>query len=77
MVRLLWLLLLGPIIPVLGLLYQWVGSQYDRRRFLQLGRLVDIGERRRLFMMEMGGGVGPSVIFESGIGSTSQNWARM
>jgi len=77
MVRLLWLLLLGPIIPVLGLLYQWVGSRYDRRRFLRLGRLVDIGERRRLFMMEMGGGVGPSVIFESGIGATSQNWARI
>jgi len=47
MVRLLWLLLLGPIIMVLGLLYQWVGSRYDRRRFLRLGRLVDIGERRR------------------------------
>jgi pimeloyl-ACP methyl ester carboxylesterase len=77
MVRLLWLLLLGPIIMVLGLLYQWVGSRYDRRRFLRLGRLVDIGGRRRLFMTEMGGGVGPSVIFESGIGSTSQNWARI
>jgi pimeloyl-ACP methyl ester carboxylesterase len=42
-----------------------------------LGKLVDIGERRQLFMTEMGGGVGPSVIFESGIGSTSQNWARI
>ena len=77
MVRFLWLLLLGPIIMVLGLLYQWVGSRYDRRRFLRLGRLVDIGERRRLFMMEMGDGVGPSVIFESGFGATSQNWARI
>lgn len=77
MVRLLWLLLLGPMIPVSGLLYQWLGLQYDRRRFLRLGRLVDIGERRRLFMTEMGEGPGPSVIFESGIGSTSQNWARI
>ena len=77
MVRLLWLLLLGPLLPVLGLLYQWFGLQYDRRRFVLLGRLVDIGERRRLFMMEMGGGDGPSVIFESGIGSTSQNWAKI
>ncbi len=77
MVRMLWLLLLGPILPILGWLYQLVGLQYDRRRFLQLGRLVDIGERRRLFMMEMGGGEGPSVIFESGIGSTSQNWATI
>lgn len=77
MVRLLWLLLIGPIIPALGLLYQWVGSRYDRRRFLRLGRLVDIGKRRRLFMTEMGSRVGPSVIFESGIGATSQNWARV
>ena len=77
MVRLLWLLLLGPILPVLGMLYQWFGLQYDRRRFLLLGRLVDIGERRRLFMMEMGAGSGPSVIFESGIGSTSQNWIKV
>ena len=77
MIRLLWLLLLVPMIPVMGLLYQWVGSRYDRRRFLRLGRLVDIGERRRLFMTEMGGGVGPSVIFESGIGATSQNWAAI
>ena len=75
MVRLLWLLLLIPLIPVLGLLYQWVGSRYDRKRFLRLGRLVDIGGRRRLFMMEMGNEAGPSVVFESGIGATSQNWA--
>ena len=77
MYRLLWLLLLGPIIPVCGLLYQWIGSWYDRRRFLGLGRLVDIGGRRRLFMMEEGRGVGPSVIFEAGIGATSQNWAMI
>jgi pimeloyl-ACP methyl ester carboxylesterase len=77
MVRLLWLLLLVPALPVLGMLYQWVGSYYDRRRFLPLGQLVDIGERRRMFMVEMGSRVGPSVIFESGIGATSQNWAKI
>lgn len=77
MSRSLWLLLLLPMIPMLGPLYQWIGSRYDRRRFLRLGQLVDIGERRRLFMMERGSGLGPSVIFESGIGATSQNWARI
>ena len=77
MFGLLWLLLLVPLIPLVGLLYQWIGSRYDRRRFLRLGRLVDIGERRRLLMMEMGQVLGPSVIFESGIGATSQNWARI
>ena len=77
MFRLLWLLILIPVVPFLGLLYQWVGSKHDRRRFLRLGRLVDIGGRRRLFMMESGRGVSPSVIFESGIGATSQNWAKI
>ncbi len=77
MFRWLWLLLLIPMVPVLGLLYQWIGFRSDRGRFLGLGRLVDIGQNRRLFMMEMGGGAGPSVIFESGIGATSQNWAKV
>ena len=77
MFGLLWLLLLVPLIPVSGILYQWFGARYDRWRYVRLGRLVDIGKRRRLFMMEMGDRVGPSVIFESGIGATSQNWARI
>jgi pimeloyl-ACP methyl ester carboxylesterase len=77
MYYLLWPIGLMMALVAMGLLYQWVGSRYDRWRFLRLGRLVDIGERRRLFMTEMGGGDGPSVIFESGIGSTSQNWARI
>lgn len=75
MLQLLWLLLVIPLTPVMGLLYQAIGSRYDRKRFLQLGRLVDIGQHRQLFMMEKGARVGPSVIFESGIGATSQNWA--
>ncbi len=77
MMLLLWIALVVLLVPVLGLLYQAIGSRYDRRRFLRLGRLVDIGGRRRLFMMEMGDGDGPSVIFESGIGATSQNWAKI
>jgi pimeloyl-ACP methyl ester carboxylesterase len=77
MYYLLWLIGLMVALVAIGFLYQWVGSRYDRWRFLRLGRLVDIGERRRLFMMEMGSEVGPSVIFESGIGATSQNWARI
>ena len=77
MARLLWLLLLVPVLLLAGLLYQWIGSRLDRRRFLRLGRLVSIGERRQLFTMEMGDKTGPSVIFESGIGATSQNWARI
>ncbi len=77
MVRLWWVLLSIPMVPVLGLMYQFVGSRYDRWRFVRMGRMVDIGRRRRMFVSEMGSGEGPTVIFESGIGSTSQNWAHI
>src|ERR1700743_1430749 len=76
MVRMLWLLLLFPVLLALGALYQWAGALKDRKRFLGLGTMFDIGEGRRLYMSEMGSG-GPSVIFESGIAATSQNWVQM
>src|SRR6185312_2306954 len=76
MVRLLWLLLLFPAALALGALYQWAGALKDRRRFLGLGTMFDIGDGRRLYMSQRGSG-GPSVIFESGIAATSQNWAQM
>ena len=76
MVRMLWLLLLFPVLLALGALYQWAGALKDRKRFLGLGTIFDIGEGRRLYMSQMGTG-GPSVIFESGIAATSQNWAQM
>jgi len=60
----------------LGALYQWAGALKDRKRFLGLGTMFDIGEGRRLYISQMGTG-GPSVIFESGIAATSQNWAQM
>lgn len=78
--RLLWLLLLLiPALPAVGMLYQWVGSLNDRRRFLGLGRLVEVGERRRIYVSDMGHQMasGPTVIFESGIAATSQNWLRV
>jgi len=76
MVHLLWLLLVVPVSLALGALYQWVGALKDRKRFLGLGTMFDIGKGRELYMSQMGTG-GPSVIFESGIAATSQNWAQM
>jgi pimeloyl-ACP methyl ester carboxylesterase len=75
-VRLLGLLLLVPALPAAGLLYQWIGALNDRRRFLGLGRLVDLGDGRRIYVSEMGHAIesGPTVVFESGIAATSQNW---
>jgi pimeloyl-ACP methyl ester carboxylesterase len=58
------------------MVYQWLGARNDRRRFLGLGTLIDVGGGRRIYMSDMGSG-GPTVIFESGIAATSQNWLRM
>jgi pimeloyl-ACP methyl ester carboxylesterase len=68
-----WLLLLPFAIPVAGMIYQWIGAMNDKRRFLGHGTLVDIGEGRSLYLSQMGSG-GPTVVFESGIAATSQNW---
>lgn len=77
--RLLWLLLLIPVLPAVGLVYQCLGALNDRRRFLGLGRMVDVGSGRRIYVSDMGKGMpsGPTVIFESGIAATSQNWLRV
>jgi pimeloyl-ACP methyl ester carboxylesterase len=79
MVRLLWLLLVIPVLPAAGMIYQWVGGLSDRRRYLGLGRMIDVGDGRRMYISEMGDGAagGPTVVFESGIAATSQNWLRV
>ncbi len=66
-------LTLIALLLVTGFAYQWIGGLLDRKRLLAPGRLVDIGEGRRLYLLEKGSG-GPSVIFESGFGATSLNW---
>lgn len=79
MVRMLWLLLLVPALPVVGMLYQTLGAMNDRRRYLRLGRLVDLGQGRRVYVSDMGrtNGSVPAVVFESGIAATSQNWLHI
>jgi pimeloyl-ACP methyl ester carboxylesterase len=79
MVRLLWLLLAIPVLPAVGMLYQWIGALSDRRRYLGLGKLVDLGGGRRVYVSDMGreNQSGPTVVFESGIAATSQNWLRV
>lgn len=73
MYLLLWLSMLLLLLLVAGTLYQYLGARRDRRRYLPRGRMVDIGEGRKLYLHQAGD-AGPAVIFESGIGSTSQNW---
>jgi pimeloyl-ACP methyl ester carboxylesterase len=70
------LLAILVLLPLSGFAYQWIGGWLDRRRLLAPGRLIDIGEGRRLYVVEKGCG-GPSVVFESGFGATSLNWVEV
>jgi pimeloyl-ACP methyl ester carboxylesterase len=64
---------LVAVLIAIGFLYQWLGAHYDRLRYARKGRWVDIGDGRRLYLMEKGSG-GPTVLFESGIAATNLNW---
>ena len=68
-----WLLLIPVLLPLGGMVYQSLGAMQDRRRFLHLGVLIDVGEGRRVFYQAKGTS-GPMIVFESGIAATSQNW---
>jgi pimeloyl-ACP methyl ester carboxylesterase len=59
-----------------GVLYQYAGGLRDRRRFLHRGRRVKIANGQWLYLCERGT-VGPTIVFEAGIGATSLNWHRL
>ncbi len=69
----LWIAAIAAIILVAGVLYQWIGSCRDRRRYGASGRWVTIGNGSKLFLFELGMGE-PTVLFEAGIGATHLNW---
>ena len=56
-----------------GFLYQWFGAHFDRLRYARRGRWIDIGDGRRLYLLEKGSG-DVTVLFESGIAATNLNW---
>jgi pimeloyl-ACP methyl ester carboxylesterase len=56
-----------------GVVYQRLGERSDRRRYTGDGRWIDIGGKRRLYLVEKGSS-GPTVIFEAGIAATNLNW---
>ena len=63
---------------IAGFLYQRIGGLLDRRRLLKPGRLVGIGNGRRLYVVQMGPRPrGPTVVFESGFAATSLNWRHI
>jgi pimeloyl-ACP methyl ester carboxylesterase len=61
-----------------GFIYQWLGAHNDRRRYASHGRWIDIGNGRKLYLLEKGScssnGNTPTVIFEAGIAATNLNW---
>jgi pimeloyl-ACP methyl ester carboxylesterase len=59
-----------------GFLYQRLGGHLDRRRYTGSGRLINIGQGCKLYLLEKGSG-GPTVLFESGIAATNLNWCRI
>jgi pimeloyl-ACP methyl ester carboxylesterase len=67
---------MAAAVPAAGALYQWAGARRDRKRFLELDGLIDIGEGRSMYLSQRGAG-SPTVIFESGISATSLNWIHL
>jgi pimeloyl-ACP methyl ester carboxylesterase len=64
---------LAAALVLVGYLYQWLGALSDRRRYATEGRWIDIGGRRRLYVLEKGSG-DATVLFEAGIAATNLNW---
>ena len=60
------LLALLLLLVLCGFLYQWLGGLIDRKRLRTEGRLIDIGDGRRLYLVEKGAaGRGPTVVLTS------------
>jgi pimeloyl-ACP methyl ester carboxylesterase len=67
---------IGIIIVVLiaiGVVYQRTSLRRDAQRFPPAGRLVDIGDGRRLHIHTMGEGR-PTVVLEAGVAASSLSW---
>jgi pimeloyl-ACP methyl ester carboxylesterase len=58
---------------VAGFIYQYHGASRDRKRYTGPGRWIDIGQKRKLYVVEKGSGT-PAVLFEAGIAATTLNW---
>ena len=67
----LWFLLPAAVLFA-GLIYQRIGSAWDRRSYPMPGRLVDTGSAK--LHLHIRGKGGPTVVFESGIGASSLSW---
>jgi len=64
------------VLAVVGVGYQFLGSARDAVRLPPPGRLVDIGNGRRLHLSESGSGL-PVVVLDAGIAASSLSWSRV
>lgn len=74
-----WVLIAAAAVPATGVLYQKLGEQADRSRYSKTGTLVHAGSSS-LYMQDAAprsedATWSGTVVFESGIGATCQNWA--
>jgi pimeloyl-ACP methyl ester carboxylesterase len=67
------LLLIFPVLLVIGVVYQTLGSWFDVKRFPPPGHMVEIGSCN-LHLNRQGSGL-PVVVLEAGIGATSISWS--
>jgi pimeloyl-ACP methyl ester carboxylesterase len=67
------ILALAAALITTGIVYQCLGAHSDRLRYANRGRWIDIGGKRRLYLVEKGSGY-PTVLFEAGIAATNLNW---
>ena len=73
MALIVWITIVLAALTVAGVVYQWLGLRRDARLWPPPGRMVNIGDGRRIHLYALGAG-GPAVVFESGISATSLNW---
>ena len=73
MALVLYLFGLATALVATGVVYQCLGARRDRRRYTSEGRWIDIGGKRKLYLVEKGSS-GPTVLFEAGIAATNLNW---
>lgn len=77
--RLFWLMAAAAAVPFAGVMYQQLSERSDRRRYSSNGRLIRVGSSS-IYTYDVSAGsedaIVPNVtvLFESGIGATSQNW---
>jgi len=81
MSKLFWLLATAAAVPIAGAVYQKLSERSDRRRYRRSGTLVRVGSST-IYLYDArpsqeDSASGPTVLFESGIGATSQNWLHL